>query len=191
MKGTDFIINTFFRVATGGAKVRTLLTPVGAILFLLLLGFFIAISLWLDRLAGFPVIFPSPLNVIISVSLLLPGIILMSWSALHFLRTRGTPVPFNPPPRVVSTGPYAHCRNPMVSGIFFIFFGLGSLLQSLSLLCIFTPIFIFLNVVELKIIEEPELEKRLGQEYLDYQRSTPMFFPRWNRLFFKSPTGNR
>jgi len=41
------------------------------------------------------------------------------------------------------------------------------MLSSLSLIFIFTPFFIIVNTIELKIIEEPELEKRLGKEYLE------------------------
>lgn len=35
-----------------------------------------------------------------------------------------------------------------------------------------------LHVVELKKIEEPELAKRLGKEYLEYKKVTPMFIPK-------------
>lgn len=42
----------------------------------------------------------------------------------------------------------------------------------------FTPLFIWMNVWELKSIEEPELEKRLSIDYIEYRKQTPMFFPR-------------
>jgi len=101
----------------------------------------------------------------------------MIWSVLHFFRIKGTPVPFNPPPKLVTTGPYAYVRNPMVSGVFIWLFGLGVLLRSISLVFIFTPLFVLVNVLELKIIEEPELEKRLGKEYVKYKKKVPMFIP--------------
>ena len=105
----------------------------------------------------------------------------MGWSVFHFLKVKGTPVPFNPPPKLVATGPYAYARNPMLTGIFLLLFGLGVLFQSLSLVLFFTPAFIALNVWELKAIEEPELEKRLGQEYIEYKEKIPMFIPRLER----------
>jgi protein-S-isoprenylcysteine O-methyltransferase Ste14 len=48
----------------------------------------------------------------------------------------------------------------------------------------FTPLFILVNVWELKEIEEPELVKRFGDTYIEYQRRTPMFIPglRRNRI---------
>jgi protein-S-isoprenylcysteine O-methyltransferase Ste14 len=38
---------------------------------------------------------------------------------------------------------------------------------------------VIFNVWELKHIEEPELVKRLGKEYVEYRKRTPMFVPRW------------
>jgi protein-S-isoprenylcysteine O-methyltransferase Ste14 len=65
----------------------------------------------------------------------------------------------------------------MVTGIFIILFGLGILYSSITLILLFTPLFIFINIWELKTIEEPELEKRLGDEDLEYKSKTPMFIP--------------
>ena len=102
----------------------------------------------------------------------------MLWSILHFIKVKGTPVPFNPPPKLVTTGPYAYIRNPMLSGVFILLFGFGVLFNSISLVFIFTPLFILFNYVELKAIEEPELEKRLGENYLKYKKRIPMFIPK-------------
>ncbi len=105
------------------------------------------------------------------------GVAITAWSALHFLRVRGTPVPFNPPPKLVKTGPYRYARNPMLTGVFLFLFGLGFGFDSASLVCFFTPLYILVNVWELKEIEEPELVGRLGDEYVEYRRHTPMFIP--------------
>jgi len=105
----------------------------------------------------------------------------MLWSILHFIKVKGTPAPFNPPPKLVTTGPYSYIRNPMLSGIFILMFGFGILFRSISLVFIFTPLFILFNFLELKSIEEPELKKRLGKDYLEYKKSVPMFFPRFKK----------
>ena len=102
----------------------------------------------------------------------------MLWSILHFIKVKGTPVPFNPPPKLVNTGPYFYVRNPMLSGVFILLFGIGILFRSISLVFIFTPIFILLNFLELKAIEEPELEKRFGKKYLKYKKRVSMFIPK-------------
>jgi protein-S-isoprenylcysteine O-methyltransferase Ste14 len=71
----------------------------------------------------------------------------------------------------------------MLTGVFALLFGIGVLLGSTSLLVLFTPLFILINVWELKAIEEPELLKRLGQDYIEYRKRTPMFFPSLGKIF--------
>jgi protein-S-isoprenylcysteine O-methyltransferase Ste14 len=44
-------------------------------------------------------------------------------------------------------------------------------------------VLILINVWELKAIEEPELTKRLGQDYIEYRKKTPMFFPSLEKIF--------
>jgi protein-S-isoprenylcysteine O-methyltransferase Ste14 len=64
----------------------------------------------------------------------------------------------------------------MVAGIIMLLLGLGVLLRSASLVFVFTPLFLLLNVLELRVIEEPELEKRFGSGYLEYKKKVPRFF---------------
>jgi len=66
----------------------------------------------------------------------------------------------------------------MLTGVFILLLSLGLFFRSISLTCIFSPLFILLTVLELKAIEEPELEKRLGEEYIEYKKTVPMFIPR-------------
>ena len=65
----------------------------------------------------------------------------------------------------------------MLTGVFLFLFGLGFAFDSFSLVLFFTPLFVLVNLWELKEIEEPELVKRFGDEYIEYQRRTPMFIP--------------
>lgn len=168
-------IDFLYKSATGTKKVRTLLTPIGAIIFGLFVLIFILIAVQIDTLLNLPNFLNFPMNLIIAIPLVFLGIILTGWSVLHFLKSKGTPVPANPPPTLVNTGPYLYSRNPMLSGIFFLMFGIGFWISSLSLVLIFTPLFIIVNTLELKKIEEPELEKRLGKDYVEYREKTPMY----------------
>jgi protein-S-isoprenylcysteine O-methyltransferase Ste14 len=170
-------IDTLYKVATGSRNVRNFFTPIGAIVYGLLILVFVVIALYVDRLIGLTNIFPYPLNLILSIPIFLLALFLIGWSVQYFLMVKGTPVPFNPPPQLVTKGPYAYTRNPMLTGVFALLFGFGILFESVSLLLIFTPLFILLNFWELKAIEEPELVKRLGQDYIEYRKMTPMFFP--------------
>lgn len=172
------MIEILYKAAISSSKIRTLLTPVGLAFFLVLNVLFIVVPLQVDKLLGFPKLLPASLNIIVSGPILAAGLFLVLWSVLQFVRVKGTPVPLNPPPKLVTTGPYVYVRNPMLSGWFILLFGLGVFLRSVSLVFIFTPLFVGLNVLELRAVEEPELEKRLGKQYLEYKKRVPMFIPR-------------
>ena len=170
-------IDMLYRIATGSRGIRNIFTPIGAVFFGLLILTIVFLSLYVDRLLGLNDIFPGKLNLIFSLPVFLFALFLIGWSVQTFLKSKGTPVPFNPPPQLVTSGPYAYTRNPMLTGVFALLFGFGIFFGSVVLLFLFTPLFILLNYVELKTIEEPELAKRLGQAYVDYRKVTPMFFP--------------
>jgi len=174
----DGLIGIFYGVATGSSRTRNLLTPIGAVFFFGLIALLVFAAIQLDKFLDFPRLLPTSLNIIVSVPVVAIGLFLMAWSVLHFFGVKGTPVPFNPPPKLITNGPYAHVRNPMLTGLFVLLFGLGVLLRSISLVAIFTPLFILFNVWELKAVEERELERRLGKDYVEYKKRTPMFIPR-------------
>jgi protein-S-isoprenylcysteine O-methyltransferase Ste14 len=178
-------VEILYNVATGSKNVRNFFTPIGAIFYGLLVFFFVVIALHVDRLTGLTKIFPNPYHIIISIPFFFLALFLIGWSVHNFLKVKGTPVPFNPPPQLVTAGPYAYTRNPMLTGVFSLLFGFGAFFGSVSLLIVFTPLFIFINYWELKSIEEPELEKRLGAEYIEYRKKTPMFFPIARLVFGK------
>jgi len=163
--------------ATGTRKVRTLLTPVGLLVFGIFTGIFVLAAVAVDRMLHLPGLLPDTLRIPASVVVLATGAFVTVWSVFHFLRVKGTPVPLNPPPKVVDTGPYRYARNPMLTGVFLLLFGIGIAIDSPSLVFVFTPLYIAANVWELKNIEEPELVRRLGEEYVAYRDRTPMFLP--------------
>lgn len=176
-------IELIYNLATSSRKIRNFFTPLGVLFFALIVFLFVILALKVDRLLGITEIFSRPLSIIFASLFFLVAFVLIGWSVLTFLKAKGTPVPLNPPPQLVTAGPYAYVRNPMLTGVFALLFGIGVLLGSFSLLFISTPLFILINVWELKAIEEPELLKRLGQEYVEYRKRTPMFFPGLGKIF--------
>lgn len=165
------------KTATGTRKTRSLLTPVGALAFFAFTSLFVLGGIIVDKVLHLPSLLPGGARLPVSIAVTALGAILAGWSAFHFLRVKGTPVPLNPPPKLVCTGPYRYVRNPMLSGVFLFLLGIGFALNSFSLVVFLVPMYVALNVWELKYIEEPELVKRLGDEYVEYRRRTPMFFP--------------
>jgi len=170
-------IDVLHRAATSTRKTRALLTPVGLLVFGAFSAVFVLAAVLVDEVLGLPGLLPEAARIPASVSTVAAGIVITGWSAFHFLKVRGTPVPFNPPPKLVTTGPYRYVRNPMLTGVFLFLFGIGFALNSISLVLVFTPLYVVANYWELKNIEEPELVKRLGGHYLEYRRQTPMFIP--------------
>ena len=170
-------VNLLHQTATGTKRTRTLLTPIGVTIFGVFTALFVAAAVLVDRLLILPGLLPVGARLPVSIPVMAVGVALTAWSGFHFLRVKGTPVPFNPPPTVVKTGPYRHARNPMLTGVFLFLFGLGFCVGSFSLVFFFTPLFVLINVWELKQIEEPELVKRFGDEFIEYRKRTPMFIP--------------
>ena len=166
----DKIVNFVYRIATSGKRSRIFATFWGALLFSVLTLPFIILPLYVDRHLSLPPFLSKPWNSIVSVPLMFIGALLMLWSMFVFASVKGTPVPFNPPPKLVTTGPFAYSRNPMTIGLFIFMFGIGFNWGSITSVFIFTPLYIILSILDFKYIEEPELEKRLGQEYIEYKK---------------------
>jgi len=177
MKIRERVVDVMYRVATGTKKTRNLLTPIGVLIFGLFTVLFVYLAVFLDGLLALRWPIPTTVSRLISTPLMLIGTAITGWSVFHFLRVQGTPVPFNPPPTLVQSGPYKYARNPMLTGVFLLLFGIGFAIQSPSLVLIFTPLYVLVNLWELRKIEEPELIKRLGEDYLTYRKRTPMFIP--------------
>lgn len=170
-----------YRVITGAKRIRTILTPiVGFIFFCVVLSLIIG-SFLIDRFFGFAPFLSRPLAIAISAPILIAGLLLWVWPAAKFFKAEGTPVPINPPPKLVTDGPYAYSRNPMLTGLFIVMAGIGILFGSITLTFIMTPLFVLMSALEFKFIEEPELEKRFGEEYTVYKKRTPRILPRIRR----------
>jgi len=169
-------------MATGSPRRRAWWTPLGLVVFGGSLLLVVLSGMLIDRLLQLPPLFPGPLGFAAGTSLLVAGVVLCGWCVIRFTRAAGTPVPMNPPTELVVEGPYRWTRNPMLTGVFTGLFGAGLLLHSFGVVVVSTPAYIALHVLELRLVEEPELERRFGASYAEYQRRVPMFWPRfWRR----------
>jgi len=85
-------------------------------------------------------------------------------------RRAGTdPIPFNPTTRIVSHGLYRFSRNPMYIGFAFWTLGLAFLIDSAWIL-LAVPIGLVLTNQLVVMREERYLERKFGEEYLEYKR---------------------
>jgi len=170
-------INLRCKAGSSQKSVRVFMTVLGVILYATYVLLYIFAALWVDELFHFPQPFGNPSNILLSIPFIGISLYLLTWSILHFSRRKGAPTYLNPPPKLIADGPYAYIRNPMHTGAFFMGPALGLLLNSISLVFIFSPLFILVNLLELKFFEEPELERRFGRDYLEYKKSVPRFIP--------------
>lgn len=171
------MINFIYKTVTGAKRKRALLTPLFALFFFCIVLALIIISFYLDRFFGFSEFLPKTLEIAISLPFLVAGALMWLWSAGRFFKTKGTPVPVNPPPKLVTDGLYAYTRNPMMTGLFMVMAGIGIYSGSMTLTFIMTPLFVLMSILEFKFIEEPELAKRFGDEYIRYKEKTPIIIP--------------
>jgi len=107
------------------------------------------------------------------------GFVLLSsaWKVLHSAQVTGT---------LATTGLYAKVRHPQYIGFVAIMFGFLVMWPTLLTIFMF-PILLYMYH-RLGKSEEKNMIKEFGQKYLDYQKSTPAYIPKWESLFNKNKT---
>jgi protein-S-isoprenylcysteine O-methyltransferase Ste14 len=171
------IADAIFRMATGENKRRWFYTALVALLFACFIALFFIGAYFSDRWLNLPKIVYMPWNLVLGLILIVPGAFMITWTYIQFFGAGGTPVPINPPQKLITTGLYAYSRNPMLTGIFLVFFGVGVLTGSLSLTIFFSPLFVLFFYFQITKVEEQEMEMKFGQAYLDYKQKVPRFLP--------------
>jgi len=163
-------------------KYKLIITLLGIIFFAVLVpAAIIYTSLALDAMLrlGLPL---EPYNIVLGLVLIIASISFAAWALwCQWNIGKGTPVPVAPTQKLIVTGPYAYCRNPMVFGVLLYYLGLVLAVGSLMGLGV---VFIFgvLASMYVKFVEEKELELRFGDEYVEYEKNTPFVIPRPRRL---------
>ena len=98
------------------------------------------------------------------------GALLVVWCVLTFVANgKGTPAPFDPPRRLVVSGPYRYMRNPMYFGAGLAISGAALFYQSILLLAYASAFLLFFHVFVV-FFEEPALQRTFGDDYESYSR---------------------
>jgi protein-S-isoprenylcysteine O-methyltransferase Ste14 len=114
--------------------------------------------------------------------LLLAGLALFAWCLSLFVRVgRGTLAPWDPTTRLVAVGPYRRVRNPMITGVVTVLAG-EALLVGSRVLGVWALTFLAFNHAHFLLVEEPGLERRFGESYLEYKRAVPRWIPRFRAI---------
>lgn len=139
-----------------------------------------AFCMMLDRLVGWKQILPQPYNWL-GLILLIPSALVVFWTFVVFAKKgQGTPIPMEPTQRLVIEGPYCYVRNPMVVSINVVLFGLAVILGSWMLVISAVLSVLHVYIVTVKF-EEPEMESCFGEEYQEYKKNVPAWFPKLRR----------
>jgi protein-S-isoprenylcysteine O-methyltransferase Ste14 len=93
------------------------------------------------------------------------------------VRGKGTPLPADPPKKLVVVGPYHIVRNPMYWSVAFVMLGEAAVFHSVALVDLAAVFFVGVNLFVL-FFEEPGLRQKFGAEYEEYCRRTPRWLPR-------------
>lgn len=108
------------------------------------------------------------------------GLGLLVWTVVLFDRwgegTLGVGELLGEPVHLVVHGPYRHMRNPMISAVLCILLGEAAVMASGWLLG-WVAIFLALRLTVIRFWEEPHLVRRYGNEYVEYRRHVPRWFP--------------
>lgn len=131
-------------------------------------------GLSIDRGLGLPTL-PTVVR-FVGLFFLLVGLAGLAWCFSLFAGARGTPNPRLPPSRLVTSGPYAWSRNPIVGSHFFAVLGVALVVGSAGAVLI-----LFLLGLPANLLirhEERALELRFGAEYWAYRESVPRWIPR-------------
>jgi protein-S-isoprenylcysteine O-methyltransferase Ste14 len=93
------------------------------------------------------------------------------------VRGKGTPLPLDPPKKLVVVGPYRVVRNPMYWGVGSVVLGEAAIFHSVALaeLAVVFAVGVILFVL---LFEEPALRRKFGEEYEEYCRRVPRWLPR-------------
>lgn len=140
------------------------------------------VPVWIGTRAGVTWSLPQGIAAVASVAAgicsLGIGLVLFLASLGRFVTEgRGTLAPWDPPRRLVVTGPYRYVRNPMISGVIFLLIGEALVLRSWPHAA-WAAAAAAVNAVYIPLVEEPQLERRFGEDYRRYRRHVPRLVPR-------------
>ena len=122
------------------------------------------------------------IEVVIALISLILGISFLVWTTIFQWKIGGgVPTPNAPTQHLVTTGPYKLCRNPIEFGAIFYYFGIGTIIEDISVGIICFLLGFIIGSAYHKFVEESELEIRFGDEYKQYKKDTPFLIPRFRK----------
>lgn len=117
----------------------------------------------------------------IASAIVLVAIVLGVAAAAAIVASGGTPDPLDPPPRLVTVGPYARVRHPLQIAEVLVVVAAAVAFGD-RWVTLYAALFSLVLVGPMRILEEAALARRYGDAADDYRRRVPAFLPRRARL---------
>lgn len=106
------------------------------------------------------------------------GLVIMGTATAQFIvEGRGTPAPWAPPQKLVTSGLYAYVRNPMLIGMLMMSAG-EALLVASTAIGVWFGLVTVASLVGYYALEQPRLTRRFGDAYTTYAANVPAWRPR-------------
>ncbi|HYO99546.1 MAG TPA: methyltransferase [Pyrinomonadaceae bacterium] len=121
---------------------------------------------------------PAWLNGLALQLLALPAVVGLSALQEFVTRGRGTPLPYDPPQRLVTSGVYSYVANPMQLATCLLLAGWGVFLGSVWVACAGVMCVVYGAGIA-AWDEGGDLKTRFGADWLEYRRAVPLWWPRW------------
>ena len=121
---------------------------------------------------------PAWLNSLALQLLSLPAILGLSAVREFYLRGKGTPVPYDPPKRLVTSGVYSYLANPMQVAMCLLLASWGAMLGSIWVAA--AGVMGLIYSAGLAAWDEgADLKTRFGDDWANYRLEVRNWFPRW------------
>jgi protein-S-isoprenylcysteine O-methyltransferase Ste14 len=140
---------------------------------------FMVVLPWLAHwLLPTPTPLPSGLRLLGGGALFLVGIVIWIICLDVFSRRgHGTPFPLDAPRNLVTTGPFAVVRNPIMAAEILVIWAEALYFSGLGIF-LYAALATVAGHLSVVYVEEPELRERFGEQYEAYCRRVPRWFPR-------------
>jgi len=134
-------------------------------------------GVFVTQILALPPLFPPPWNSLGLVPAVGGGASLVYCAVFLSRHGRGTPYPRLPPRGLVTTGPFARVRNPIISSWGIMIIGLAVAMNWTGILLLMAPGFLGIHAY-VAYHEEPILRDRFGAAYDKYRSKVPRWIPR-------------
>jgi protein-S-isoprenylcysteine O-methyltransferase Ste14 len=135
--------------------------------------------------------YPSDVTFLPALGFIAAGVFLaLKTVSLFTTLGEGTPAPWEPPKKLVISGPYRYVRNPMIIGAIFVLLGEAVLFNSWPIF-MWAILFVMANMIYFPLVEEKGLKRRHGEAYEAYMAGVPRWIPRFREWDFHGESDPR